>query len=178
MRYCFIIQHESTCFQYFCLLSGNGKLLNLEYFYQYGDHVQQTVRCGQWFYCYRQQRPFLNIIPGTNQYVMYQKNRNMESGAAVYAVGSGTYRFQSTLPEPVKGADKWLTPMASDSHTMMAAVANNPWGLRWWVSAIRDAYLYRLCYCCRLRVAPPPHRRTRRPKNPFQNWGSRQSVTA
>ena len=30
----------------------------------------------------------------------------MESGAAVYAVGSGTYRFQSTLPEPVKGADK------------------------------------------------------------------------
>ena len=26
----------------------------------------------------------------------------MEHGAAVYAVGSGTYRFQSTLPETVK----------------------------------------------------------------------------
>jgi hypothetical protein len=30
----------------------------------------------------------------------------MEASAAVYAVSSGTYRFQSTLPEPVKGADK------------------------------------------------------------------------
>jgi len=26
----------------------------------------------------------------------------MENGAAVYAVGSGTYRFQSTLPETIK----------------------------------------------------------------------------
>ena len=26
----------------------------------------------------------------------------MESGAAVYAVDSGTYRFQSTLPETIK----------------------------------------------------------------------------
>ena len=26
----------------------------------------------------------------------------MENGAAVYAIGSGTYRFQSTLPETVK----------------------------------------------------------------------------
>ena len=25
---------------------------------------------------------------------------------AIYAIGSGTYRFQSTPPEPVKGADK------------------------------------------------------------------------